>query len=810
MLFMLCSTSALADNKREPHIGYLYPAGAQKGTTVYIIAGGQFLRGATDVHISGPGVEAQLVKYYKPVTNGDDRRILRDYFEEVWNKKLNELGINPDRTNNRIKRGKQNQQDNTLKNQSPQEKENEIQKPVDVKIPEHPLFEDIDKKSLRELVHIRQMFFSSRSKSQPNRQLAEMVLIKITIDHNAKPGDRELRILSPLGLTNPMIFQIGYWPEVNELEPNDDKANPQIPRLTNFSSDADLLRIKPVKLPVVLNGQIMPGDIDRFRFEAKQGQNLVIETNARYLIPYLADAVPGWFQAVITLYDDKGNEIAYADDYRFNPDPVLFYKIPKTGEYELQIYDSIYRGREDFIYRISISQTPFITYMFPLYARVNDKITAEIGGWNLNNTQLTLNTEDGQNFIRYAACENNDWISNSVPYAVDTLPQCISSEDNNTIKNAQKISLPLIINGVIEKPGDIDVFEFSAKTGDKIIAEVYARRLNSPVDSLLRLTDETGKVLVINDDHVTKNEYLYKDITGLITHHADSCLTAEISDSKTYYIHIADSQQQAGQEYSYSLRISPLRPDYELVMTPSSLFVNNGKIVPFCVHVLRKDGFDGSINVTLKNPDSGFKINGGRVPPNCDQIYMTLQAPTNGDIKITSLNLEGTAKINDKIIKHAVIPAEDMMQAFLYRHLVPSKQLIVGFKKTPWRASPFELVGQNQIRIKAGGSEKISVKIPKVKAIKKIELELFDPPEGITITDINEMPQLLTFKILTDKNEIKQDIVDNLIVEAFAELKPGPNKQNRRNQIRRISMGVLPAIPIEIIKQQDYQVKAGF
>ena len=45
---------------------------------------------------------------------------------------------------------------------------------------------------------------------------------------------------------------------------------------------------------------------------------------ARELVPYLADAVPGWFQATLVLYDKKGKEVAYADDYRFNPDPTEY------------------------------------------------------------------------------------------------------------------------------------------------------------------------------------------------------------------------------------------------------------------------------------------------------------------------------------------------------------------------------------------------------------------------------------------------------------------------------------------------------
>jgi len=147
-----------------------------------------------------------------------------------------------------------------------------------------------------------------------------------------------------------------------------------------------------ITLPAVLNGQIMPGCVDRFRFSANKGQQLVAVVNARELIPYLADAVPGWFQAALALYDAKGNELAYDDHFRFNPDPVLYYEIPSDGEYVIEIKDSIYRGREDFVYRITIGELPFVTSIFPLGGPAGAVTTVALKGWNLPVTNLTLSS----------------------------------------------------------------------------------------------------------------------------------------------------------------------------------------------------------------------------------------------------------------------------------------------------------------------------------------------------------------------------------------------------------------------------------
>ena len=70
--FLLAAPSTWAQRAplgpRDPHIGYVYPAGGQQGTTLEITVGGQFLDGASDVLVSGKGVEATVTKHTKPLT----------------------------------------------------------------------------------------------------------------------------------------------------------------------------------------------------------------------------------------------------------------------------------------------------------------------------------------------------------------------------------------------------------------------------------------------------------------------------------------------------------------------------------------------------------------------------------------------------------------------------------------------------------------------------------------------------------------------------------------------------------------------
>ena len=104
------------------------------------------------------------------------------------------------------------------------------------------------------------------------------------------------------------------------------------------------------------------------------------------------------------------------------------------------------------------------------------------------------------------------------------------------------------MNGRIDQPGDWDVFRFQGRAGEAIVAEVYARRLDSPLDSVLKLTDAKGTQLAFNDDYDDPG-------AGLETHHADSRILTTLPANGTYYLYLGDAQQKGGPEYAYRLRI---------------------------------------------------------------------------------------------------------------------------------------------------------------------------------------------------------------------------------------------------------------
>jgi len=360
------------------------------------------------------------------------------------------------------------------------------------------------------------------------------------------------------------------------------------------------------------------------------------------LIPYLADAVPGWFQAVVTLYDDQGKEVAYADDDRFHPDPVFHCTLPKTGQYELAIRDALYRGREDFVYRIEIGKAPYVT---------KPSAPAQASAGDLPEYQETASAD------------------------------------------VMMVELPVLAKGQIAPVGDIDVYRFLGRASATVAVEVTSRAMDASLDSLIRLIDANGRVVAWNDDHVIKQDHLHKNPAGLVTHHADSYLVAELPIDGLYDVHITDAQQHGGPDFTYQLRIAEAQPDFGLRTATSGLTCRAGGAAKLTLHALRKEGYTGPIDIALTGDALGFTLQNARIPAGKDQVTVTLKAPRRRLTEPFNLHLEGRAKIEGQTVTHAVVPADDVMQAFLYRHLVPAQTLTVTMLDN--RAKP-----QNRARAK--------------------------------------------------------------------------------------------------------------
>jgi hypothetical protein len=631
----------------QAYIGFVYPAGGQQGTTFQITLGGQSLDGVDDAVVSGAGVSTRIIEYNKQM-NPQEMQLVQEQLRE-------------------------------LRNKPPQKRD----------------------ESVTNMITRLEKFVGDYVQQPQCSSIANLVIVEVTVAKDAPPGEREIRLVTPRAVSNPMAFFVGQLPEVSaeplqtsikqilgkegqslrkrkrDKEKSKDKDAMMGMEMMQMASsiggpgsqsDVDDDEVC-IRLPCTVNGQIASGTVDRFRFSARRGQRLVLSVLARALVPYMADAVPGWFQPVLVLCNEQGKEVAYNDDYRFKPDPVLFCEIPADGEYILAIHDAIFRGREDFVYRFSIGELPFITGVFPLGGQAGVPSAVDLKGVNLAETQLyppTKGSEPG--LCMLTARGRGGLLSNPVPFAIDALPDGMESEPNNTAKSAQAVTLPVVINGVIGMPGDQDLFRFNGVEGQEIVAEIHARRLDSPVDALLKITDESGANLAVNDDQ--------EDLgSGLNTHHADSLIRVKLPAKGTYTVCLSDAQHKGGDAYAYRLRISEPQADFALRVVPARAAMKSKDGAALTVYAIRKDGFTGTIHLDVKDSSTGFTVKGPALVGTQCVARVTLKTSLAETEEPVPVVIQGVASNGLKRIVRDAVPAEDRMQAFLWRHLVPAQEL---------------------------------------------------------------------------------------------------------------------------------------
>ncbi|MEO6739715.1 MAG: hypothetical protein ABIP20_05645 [Chthoniobacteraceae bacterium] len=732
-----------AHAQKAARIGYVYPAGGWQGTTFDVTVGGQGLTGTNEVHFSGRGIQATVISHERPLTP-KETELMREKIAQLEEERKSSASVS-----SKEKSGGMSDELAALKDKI--------------------------------------AFFGN---GRPfNVAIAENVTLRVTMASDATLGDQEIRIGTPGALSNPLLFQVGQLPEFSHPPARGSlkaeiNARPRRYGKREIKDDGKE-QSEAIALPVVLNGQILAGQVDHFRFKAKRGQRVVAAASARKLIPYLPDAVPGWFQAIIAIRDSKGRELAYADEFRSNPDPVLTYEIPKDGEYVIEIRDSIYRGREDFVYRITVGELPFISGTFPLGGSVGTQCTVLLRGWNLPVAAISLDLQTAKPGVLPLVVARGQTVSNFVPFAVDTLKEVLESEPNNSTADTQKITLPVVVNGRIDQPGDIDVFRFEGHAGDEIVAEIFARRLASALDSTLTLTDSSGKQLAFNDDNEDRG-------AGLTTHHADSRLAAKLPADGAYFLQVADAQHAGGPEHSYRLRVSAPRPDFELRVVPSSISGRAGASVPLTVHALRRDGFAGPITIALKDAPDGFKLGGATVPGDKDQAKLMLTLPQELE-EPAKLDLEGHATIAGEEVTHRAVPAEDMQQAFAYHHLVPAKELLVAVVGHLSRSGHVKIATELPVKIPIGGSARVKITAAIDEKSGALQLELTDPPAGIAVKSVATSPEGAEIELQSEAGKVIAGEKGSLIVQAFA-MRTGAN-----GKVRRVPLGALPVIQFEIV-----------
>ena len=133
-------------------------------------------------------------------------------------------------------------------------------------------------------------------------------------------------------------------------------------------------------------------------------------------------------------------------------------------------------------------------------------------------------------------------VSNALNFVVGNLPEMTEDEATEKAEMSNWLELPITVNGEITSIDDEDRFSFNLKKDARLICEVTAQRLGSPLDSYLVLKDANGAEVANSGQGI-----------GL-----DSILDYTAMEAGKYTLHIRDIRYKGGKGFRYRLNIGEL------------------------------------------------------------------------------------------------------------------------------------------------------------------------------------------------------------------------------------------------------------
>ena len=312
---------------------------------------------------------------------------------------------------------------------------------------------------------------------------------QITADLSIAPGVphavHAFRIETPIGVSNLLRFAVSSLAEIVEEEPNGPDA------------------AQKVTLPAVLAGSLgVAGDVDAYEFRARTGEEMVFQVVARPLGSRL--------DSIVRLLNGDGKLLGSSNDVDLSRDAVLTWRFTETGTYRVTVEDVEHGGGANgFAYRVHAGPLPYLTGLFPLGIATGS--TAEIAATGVNL---------GATSVRRIAGDRSAIVGRTIPLpastpagsalnrkalALGSYPEALEAEPNDESAVAQALAIPSTVNGRIwrrEPPAgggtalpDTDVYRFTARKGQKIVLDVTAQQLGSPLDSIIEVLDATGQLV---------------------------------------------------------------------------------------------------------------------------------------------------------------------------------------------------------------------------------------------------------------------------------------------------------------------------
>lgn len=448
---------------------------------------------------------------------------------------------------------------------------------------------------------------SAQPKLEPSGAVAKNKFV-VTVPADTPEGVYDARLMTRLGISAARCFSVGQRTEVTRLKPN--------------TSLETAMAMEPNSL---CNAFTTARAVDFYSFQAVKGQ--------RFAIDCAAQGIDSKLTPVVILADKQGRDIRAE-----RQSGLLEFTAPDSGQYVVKIHGLTYQGGAENFYRLALTEL-----------------------------------QNGEAPRRQPSTRS---VSSASSSRFPLLPEASAvkeTEPNDNARQAQKVQPPCLIHGNFAKAGDVDSFEFEAKKGDAWWIEVLSERLGLPtdpfvliqqvtkVDGVEKLVDVAEFNDIASPVKLSTNGYAY-DGAPYDAGSPDPLGKFEAKQDGLYRLQLRDlfGGTRADPRNIYRLNIRKAAPDFTLTAWALHMELRNGDraalskpvalrggaTMGFDVVVVRRDGFDGEIDLSVENLPAGVSATGLRIPANKTQGYVLLTAAEDAPRGISLARIFGKAKIN--------------------------------------------------------------------------------------------------------------------------------------------------------------------
>jgi len=432
---------------------------------------------------------------------------------------------------------------------------------------------------------------------------------QIQIGRDTRPGIRFWRVWTSQGVVPSRPFVVGDLPEVMEAE-TDGRPLPQ-----------------KVTLPVTANGRIFPReDVDIWTFDAQQGEAITCEV--------LAARIGSPLDSHLVVRDSAGRQLAENFDFS-GTDSRLRFVAPRTDTYSVAIHDTNFRGLQHFVYRLTLTNGPFIDHVYPLGGQAGTTRPFHLIGQNTPQTPLQMAIPQNPVGLlnQFLPLANN--LTQPILMSSTKHPEFLEED----IKPGQPdVSVPAVLNGRILKKAEHDQWTLVGEAGQNLQIALQASALGSPLDAVVAVHDLSGKQIAQGGSTV-ENPH-------------DPTFNVKVPEDGHFKLVVSHlDPKQAGPEYAYRITVRQVQPDFQLQLPSDAITLFREAESKFKVTAKRQAGLDSEIVLEIKGLPEGVTVKNTKIPKGKPSAELVFSCAKKVSVQLAKLTISGTAQIGETALQ---------------------------------------------------------------------------------------------------------------------------------------------------------------